>query len=135
MGDQDNYIEVGNPPEGTDVDAFVVTPMRDDLTDELSSWLNDKLQQRNAPVSMAAEYPIDMEDPRIREWTQEELEPVHRWLHMGRAQSFFKSILKVMKLLWTYTMRTLSDGIEHELGGFSCCRTQVIPRAGAESSD
>jgi len=111
VGDQDDYIEVGNPPEGSDINAFVVTPMRDNLTDELSSWLNDKLQQQNAPVSMAAEHPIDMEDPRIREWTWEELEPVYRWLHMGRAQSFFKSILKNMNL---DDSRVASLGLSHE---------------------
>jgi len=47
---------------------------------------------------MAARHPIDMEDPRIREWTQEEVDPVHKWLEMGRAHSFLKSILKNMNL-------------------------------------
>lgn len=104
VAERDDYIEVGNAPEDAEVRAIVVNPMGDNLlSDELSSWLNDKLQQRNAPVSMAAKHRINMEDLRIREWTQEELDPVHKWLHMGRAHSFFKSILKVRSLLWTLT--------------------------------
>lgn len=100
LAGQDDYIEVGSTPEDADLRAIVVNPMGDSLlSDELSSWLNDRLQQRNALVPMAASQPIDMEDPRIREWTQEEVDPVHRWLHMGRAHSFFKTIFKVGSLL------------------------------------
>ncbi|KAF8553936.1 hypothetical protein OG21DRAFT_1522763 [Imleria badia] len=96
---QDDYIEVGSTPEDAEVRAVVVNPMGDNLlSDELSSWLNDILQQRNSLVSMAASHPINMEDPRIREWTQEEVDSVHKWLHMGRAHSFFKTILKNMNL-------------------------------------
>ena len=100
---QDDYIEVGSAPEDAEVRAIVVNPLGDNLlSDELSSWLNDKLQQRNALVSMAAKHPINMEDPRIREWTQEEIDSVQKWLHMGRAHSFFKTILKVISLLYYY---------------------------------
>lgn len=96
MAGQDDYIEVGSTPEDGEVRAIVVNPLGDNLlSEELSSWLNDKLQQRNVLAPMAVSHPINMEDPRIREWTQEEVDPVHKWLHMGRAHSFFKTILKV----------------------------------------
>jgi hypothetical protein len=95
-----DYVGFGSASGDAEVRATVVNPMGDSLlSDELSAWLNDKLQRRDALVSMAARHPIDMEDPRIREWTQEEVDPVHRWLHMGRAHSFFKTILKVRRLL------------------------------------
>lgn len=116
MAGQDDYIEVGSAPEDAEIRATVVNPMGDNLLcEELSSWLNDKLQQPNAPDSMVAGHPIDMEDPRIREWTQEEVDPVHKWLHMGRAHSFFKSILKVRRPLWRIS-HALSDDLEHEPG-------------------
>lgn len=100
VASQDDYIEVGSTPEDAEIRAIVVNPMGGNLlSDELSTWLNDKLQQRNAPVSMAAGHPINMEDARIREWTREEVDPVHKWLHMGRVHSFFKSILKVRSFL------------------------------------
>jgi len=84
---QDDYMEVGSTPEDAEVRAIVVNPLGDNLlSEELSSWLNDKLQQRNALAPMAVSHPINMEDPRIREWTQEEVDPVHKWLHMGRVQ-------------------------------------------------
>lgn len=112
----DDYIGVGNVPE-TEGRAIVVNPTGDNLpSDELSSWLSDKLHQRNAPVSMAAEHPINMEDPRIREWTQEELDPVYNWLHMGQAHYFLKSITKVRSWLQTLVSHTLSSHLEYELG-------------------
>ncbi|KAG9315308.1 hypothetical protein JVU11DRAFT_4447 [Chiua virens] len=41
---QDDYIEVGITPDNGDIRAVVVNPMGDNLlSDELSSWLNDKL--------------------------------------------------------------------------------------------
>ena len=117
VGDQDDYIGIGRAPEDAGVRAMVVNPMGDNLpSDELSLWLNDKLQQRNAPESMAARHPIDMEDPRIREWTQEEADPVHKWLGMGRAHSFLKAILKVRRLFCIFISCTLTEDLEHEPG-------------------
>ncbi|KAF8442360.1 hypothetical protein L210DRAFT_3536418 [Boletus edulis BED1] len=92
---QDDYIEIGSAPEDAQARAIVVNPAGENISDGLSSWLNDKLQQRNAPVSLAARHPIDLEDPRVREWTQEEVDPVYNWLRKDRARTFFrKEILK-----------------------------------------
>ncbi|KAG8213022.1 hypothetical protein J3R82DRAFT_11414 [Butyriboletus roseoflavus] len=91
VASQDDYIEVGSATEDAEIRATVVNPMGDNLlSDELSSWLNDKLQKRNALVSMVARHPINMEDPRIREWTPDEVDPVHKWLQYGQGSFLFQ---------------------------------------------
>lgn len=98
FANHDGYINVPNidDEEEAELRAMVVNPaMGETLTCDLSAWLSEKFQQ-NVLASMAARRPVDMEDPRIREWKQSEVDPVYRWLRMGRIRAFMKSMfLKV----------------------------------------
>ncbi|KIJ14314.1 hypothetical protein PAXINDRAFT_181099 [Paxillus involutus ATCC 200175] len=93
----EDYMEFGGAPEEADIRAHLISPQtHQDASDELSSWLNDKLHERNAPLSMATRQPVDMDDLKVREWTEEEVEPVRKWLALGESISQMKGMMKAI---------------------------------------
>ncbi|KAF9223426.1 hypothetical protein BS17DRAFT_734225 [Gyrodon lividus] len=93
----EDYMEFGDAPEDVDIRAHVIYPRANqDASDELSSWLNDKLHERNAPLSMATRQPVDMDELRVREWTAQEVEPVHKWLALGEGIFHLKGMMKAI---------------------------------------
>ncbi|KIJ62791.1 hypothetical protein HYDPIDRAFT_29942 [Hydnomerulius pinastri MD-312] len=96
MGD-DDYHGSFWAPEEADMSAHVVSPRPHRAASEaLSSWLQNKLQERNAPLSMVSGQTVDMDDLRVREWTEQEVAPVRSWMRLGEKLSQMKTMMKML---------------------------------------
>ncbi|KAH7884712.1 hypothetical protein F5I97DRAFT_1929552 [Phlebopus sp. FC_14] len=89
----EDYVRHGKDSSPIDV---CITPTRSGMyaSDELCSWLREKMGERDTPVSLVSEQAIDMNDPRVRPWTSKEVEPVRKWLKLGERISDMKDKLK-----------------------------------------
>ncbi|EGN99173.1 hypothetical protein SERLA73DRAFT_53875, partial [Serpula lacrymans var. lacrymans S7.3] len=61
----------------------------------LENWLSATLFEPGMTEILASDDPINMDDPRVREWTRDEVLPVQDWLNLGAEIAGLKDTLKV----------------------------------------
>ncbi|KAG6331941.1 hypothetical protein ID866_7148 [Astraeus odoratus] len=69
------------------------------VSEELCSWMSGFLEDRDAPQRLVSRRPIDMDDHRVRQWTEEEVLPVHKWMQLGEDVVRLRGMVKTFSTI------------------------------------
>ncbi|EGO24741.1 hypothetical protein SERLADRAFT_438355 [Serpula lacrymans var. lacrymans S7.9] len=72
----------------------------------LENWLSATLFEPGMTEILASDDPINMDDPRVREWTRDEVLPVQDWLNLGAEIAGLKDTLKKIPIDESSSERT-----------------------------
>jgi len=98
-----DYLFLGGVPS-SHAEIRILSPNFDKSASEnVASWFNGLFSEPGAPEKLvhpggAASVRTLMDDPRVREWTVEEVHSIREWMNRGQAIVQLKDVVKVRLL-------------------------------------
>lgn len=100
----DDYYLPGNLASFSNV----LTPNRKHNS-QLEHWLDSKISSPGGAQQLASTAPLDFADMRVRNYTEDEIEPNREYLAVGSKIAFRKSILEVCEVFKLVVLGELMD--------------------------
>jgi len=94
-----DYVILGDPPS-SHAETRVLSPKFDkSASANVTSWFEGLFSERGGPENLvhpsgAAGVSTHMDDPRVREWTVEEVNSIREWMNRGQAIVQLKDVVK-----------------------------------------
>ncbi|KAI6025218.1 hypothetical protein BKA83DRAFT_4258558 [Pisolithus microcarpus] len=94
---EEDFIAMGLSGSKCRFSPNIISPRsRPSASEDLCAWMSNFVEDRGAPLRLTSKQPIDMDDCRVREWTEEEILPVHEWMQLGRNLIRTRGMIKTI---------------------------------------
>ncbi|KAI5990153.1 hypothetical protein EDD15DRAFT_2281325 [Pisolithus albus] len=95
--EETDFIAMGLSGSKCRFSPNIISPRsRPSASEDLCAWMSNFVEDRGAPQRLTSKQPIDMDDCRVREWTEEEILPVHEWMQLGRNLMRARGMIKTI---------------------------------------
>lgn len=95
--DEEDFIAMGVSGSKCRFSPCIISPRsRPSASEDLCAWMSNFFENRDAPLRLTSKQSIDMDDCRVREWTEEEVSPVHEWMQLGKDLVRIRGMIKTI---------------------------------------
>ncbi|KAI6115640.1 hypothetical protein EDD16DRAFT_1059029 [Pisolithus croceorrhizus] len=94
---EEDFIAMGVSGSKCRFSPCIISPRsRPSASEDLCAWMSNFVEDRGAPLRLTSKQPISMDDCRVREWTEEEILPVHEWMQLGKDLIRTRGMIKTI---------------------------------------
>ncbi|KAI6165634.1 hypothetical protein EDD17DRAFT_1551967 [Pisolithus thermaeus] len=94
---EEDFIAMGVSGSKCRFSPCIISPRsRPSASEDLCAWMSNFVEDRGAPLRLTSKQPISMDDCRVREWTEQEILPVHEWMQLGKDLIRTRGMIKTI---------------------------------------